>query len=185
MAKHVRDVGSVAHQPAGCHKFTCRISCRNPVARRQSGKLHAAGSEERIGSDEKAIGALARKGGKGKAPVKLARSAGASPAQVRPSKPPGSECCVRRQQCRTRSVHSGCVGCVIEPRNTLFAGAEVVLCCRTPHGPYRYARYCLPCRGRRAHHAQKDRVGTWEILRLTACPRGLAARIGKARSHSR
>src|SRR6202048_2912654 len=59
---------------------------------------------------------------KGKAPAKLARSAGASPAQVRPSKPPGSECCVRRQQCRTRSVHSGCVGCVIEPRNTLFAG---------------------------------------------------------------
>src|ERR1700720_4260262 len=60
--------------------------------------------------------------GKGKAPAKLARSAGASPAQVRPSKPPGSECCVRRQQCRTRSVHSGCVGCVMEPRNTLFAG---------------------------------------------------------------
>jgi len=63
-----------------------------------------------------------RRMGKGKAPAKLARSAGASPAQVRPSKPPGSECCVRRQQCRTRSVHSGCVGCVIEPRNTLFAG---------------------------------------------------------------
>jgi len=35
--------------------------------------------------------------GKGKAPAKLARSAGASPAQVRPSKPPGSECCVKRQ----------------------------------------------------------------------------------------
>jgi len=32
---------------------------------------------------------------------------------------------------------------------------------------------------------KKDRVGTWEILRLTACPRGLAARIGKARSRSR
>jgi hypothetical protein len=59
---------------------------------------------------------------KGRRQAKLARSAGASPAQVRPSKPPGSECCVRRQQCRTRSVHSGCVGCVIEPRNTLFAG---------------------------------------------------------------
>src|SRR6202048_1222806 len=59
--------------------------------------------------------------GKGRAPAKRARSAGASPAQVRPSKPPGSECCVRRQQCRTRSVHSGYVGCVIEPRNSLFA----------------------------------------------------------------
>src|ERR1700736_6111378 len=63
--------------------------------------------------------------GKGKAPAKLARSAGASPAQVRPSKPPGSECCVRRQQCRTRSVHSGCVGCVIEPRNTLAWGRRL------------------------------------------------------------
>src|SRR5947199_10742112 len=59
---------------------------------------------------------------KGRRQAKLARSAGASPAQVRLSTPPGSECCVRRQQCRTRSVHSGCVGCVIEPRNTLFAG---------------------------------------------------------------
>ena len=44
-----------------------------------------------------------------KAPAKLARSAGVSPAQVRPSKPPGSECCVRRRRRRTRSVHSGCV----------------------------------------------------------------------------
>jgi hypothetical protein len=58
----------------------------------------------------------------GRRQAKLARSAGASPVQVRPSKPPGSECCVRRQQCRTRSVHSRCVGCVIEPRNTLVAG---------------------------------------------------------------
>src|SRR5712691_8593459 len=24
-----------------------------------------------------------------------------------------------------------------------------------------------PCRGRRAHHAQKDRVGTWDVPRLT------------------
>jgi hypothetical protein len=59
--------------------------------------------------------------------AKLARSAGASPAQVRPSKSPGSECCVRRRQRRTRSVHSGCVGCVIEPRNDEFAGAETVV----------------------------------------------------------
>src|ERR1700730_11516337 len=49
-----------------------------------------------------------------KAPAKLARSAGVSPAQVRPSKPPGSECCVRRLRRRTRSVHSGCGGWGIE-----------------------------------------------------------------------
>src|SRR6202023_2378088 len=63
----------------------------------------------------------------GRRQQKLARSAGVSPAQVRPSKPPGSECCVRRRRRRTRSVHSGCVGCVIEPRNDEFAGAETVL----------------------------------------------------------
>jgi hypothetical protein len=51
-------------------------------------------------------------------------SAGASPAQVRPSKPPGSECCVRRRRRRTRSVHSGCGGCGSEPRNDELAGAE-------------------------------------------------------------
>ena len=57
---------------------------------------------------------------------KLARSAGASPAQVGLSKPPGGECCVRRQRCRTRSVHSCCVGCGSEPRNDELAGAETV-----------------------------------------------------------
>jgi hypothetical protein len=49
--------------------------------------------------------------------AKLARSVGESPTQVRPSRRPGSECCVSRRRRRPRSVHSGCVGCVIEPRN--------------------------------------------------------------------
>src|SRR5262249_31550817 len=35
----------------------------------------------------------------------------------------------------------------------------------TQHGQGRYARLCPPCRGRRAHHGQKDRVGTWEVPR--------------------
>src|SRR5712671_5804649 len=62
-----------------------------------------------------------------KAPAKLVRSAGASPARVRPSEPPGSECCVSRRRRRPRSVHSGCVECVIEPRNGFIAGAETVV----------------------------------------------------------
>ena len=70
---------------------------------------------------------LLRRVGQGSA-RKLARSAGESPAQVRRSEPPGSECCASRRQRRPRSVHSGCVGCVIEPRNDLIAGAEAVLC---------------------------------------------------------
>jgi hypothetical protein len=70
--------------------------------------------------------------------------AGASPAQVGPSKPPGSECCVRRRQRRTRSIHSGCVGCVIEPRNDETAGAEAVTYGRTQYVQCRYARHCRP-----------------------------------------
>ena len=66
LTKRVCEVGSVAHQPAGCDVLTLRISRRNPVARRQGGKLHAAAVEECVGSDEEGIGALARKGGKGR-----------------------------------------------------------------------------------------------------------------------
>src|SRR5258707_13737042 len=58
--------------------------------------------------------------------AKLARSVGESPTQVMPSRQPGSECCVNRRRRRPRSVHSGCVGCVIEPRNGYVAGAETV-----------------------------------------------------------
>src|SRR6516162_10993114 len=48
------------------------------------------------------------------------------------------------------------------------------------HGQGRQARPCPPCRGRRADHAQKDRVGTWEIPRSArAVP--LLVRIGKGK----
>jgi hypothetical protein len=75
---------------------------------------------------------------------KLARSAGASPAQVRPSKPPGSECCVRRRRRRTRSVHSGCVGCGSEPRNDELAGAETVFMVERNMCNAVIARHCGP-----------------------------------------
>jgi hypothetical protein len=97
---------------------------------------------------------------------RLARSAGESPAQVRLSGPPGGECCVSRRQRRPRSVHNCCTGCVIEPRNVLIAGGGDFLNGRTQHEQDRYARSCSPCRGRRAHHEQKDRVGNWEVPRL-------------------
>ena len=71
-----------------------------------------------------------------------------------------------RRQRRPRSVHSCCEGCVIEPRNILVAGGGDFLNGRTQHGQDRYARSCSPCRGRRAHHAQKDRVGNWDIPHL-------------------
>jgi hypothetical protein len=48
--------GTLAHQPAGCDNITIPISRRNPVARRQDGKLPAAAGEESIGSDEEGVG---------------------------------------------------------------------------------------------------------------------------------
>src|ERR1700691_6219218 len=45
----------------------------------------------------------------------------------------------------------------------------------------RDARYGLPCRGRRAHHARKDRVGNWDIPRLAdgkMPPRSASGRRG-------
>ena len=66
LTKRVGEVGSVAHQPAGCHIITQRISCWNAVARRQGGKLHGAAGEECIAGDEEGIGTLTFKGGKGR-----------------------------------------------------------------------------------------------------------------------
>jgi len=63
LTKHVSEIGSVAHQPAGFHMFTKGISRGNPVARRQDGKLHVAGTKKRIGGNEESIGAIALKCG--------------------------------------------------------------------------------------------------------------------------
>ena len=112
-------------------------------------------------------------------------SAGASPAQVGPSKPPGSECCVRRRRRRTRSVHSGCVGCVIEPRNDEIAGAEAVTYGRTQHVQCRYARHCRPAGVE--EHITRERIafGSWEVLCLAKVLLCTGVRIGKAMSRSR
>ena len=82
LTKHVREVGSIAHQPAGCHMVTDRINRRNPVVRRQGGKLHSAADEESVASDEEGIGALARKGGKGR--VDLADRTGVEDLDLQP-----------------------------------------------------------------------------------------------------
>src|SRR5262249_59238866 len=60
LTKDIREVGSVTHQPADFHRLTDRISRWNPVARRQSGKLHEATAQEGIASHEANIEALAR-----------------------------------------------------------------------------------------------------------------------------
>src|SRR5262245_52043412 len=66
LTTRLREVGSVAHQPAGFDKLNLCTTRWNPVARRQDGKLHTAIDEETIAGEEQGIGALARKGGKGR-----------------------------------------------------------------------------------------------------------------------
>jgi hypothetical protein len=71
---------------------------------------------------------------------------------------------VRRSQGRTRSVHSCCVGCVIEPRNALVAGGGDCPNGRTPHVQYRYARYCRPAGVEELREAAMDialSLGQW------------------------
>src|SRR6266566_5934961 len=119
-----------------------------------------------------------------KAPAKLARSAGVSPAQVRPSKPPGSECCVRRRQRRTRSVHSGCVGCGSEPRNDLLAGAETVFIVERNMSNAVMRGIVVPPGSRATSGAQGARRNLGYLVsgRHLLTP---TVRIGKARSRSR
>src|SRR6516165_10756249 len=74
LTKTVRDVRSVAHQPAGYDEITDRIRRRNTLARRQARNLHAAAGKECVGCDEEGIGALASKAGKGR--IDLATRAG-------------------------------------------------------------------------------------------------------------
>jgi hypothetical protein len=64
--KHVREVGSVAHQSSSLDKFTIRVGRWNLLARCQGGKLAAAIGKECVGTNEEGIGAHAGKRGKGR-----------------------------------------------------------------------------------------------------------------------
>ena len=64
--KTVREVGSVTHQSARFDMLTNPVSCRNPVARRQGGKLDAAAEEECLAANEEGVGVVARERVKGR-----------------------------------------------------------------------------------------------------------------------
>ena len=65
----------------------------------------------------------------------------------------------------------------------LSLGAETVLAVeRNMAAPL--CEVLPPCRGRRAHHVQKERVGNWEIPRLTTGRDADLVRIGKVTSRS-
>jgi hypothetical protein len=78
----VREVGSVAHQSAGFDKLTNPISCRNPVARRQGGKLDSAAEEECLAANEEGVGVVARERVKGR--LDLAAGTGVEDLNLQP-----------------------------------------------------------------------------------------------------
>src|SRR5258708_11539534 len=55
LTPRVREVGSVAHQPAGRDNATLRVRRRNPVACRQGYKLYSADGEVRVWRDAERV----------------------------------------------------------------------------------------------------------------------------------
>ena len=87
----------------------------------------------------------------------------ANPArQSRPAA--GSESCVVVGRPALRSVDSECAGRVIEPRNGVSAGADVVKKTEGSIGAPQMAWRVRSRRGRRAGHVHKGSPGTWEAL---------------------
>src|SRR5262249_56363114 len=106
-------------------------------------------------------------------------------AQVGSSKAAGSEWCVRRQRCRTRSVHSRCVGCGSEPRNDELVGAETVFMVERNMCDAAMRGIVVPPGSRATSRAQGSRRNLGYLV--TGRPRRVrgTVRIGKARSRSR
>src|SRR5262245_15354921 len=63
LTPHDRNIGSIAHQPAGFDLLASAVGRGNPLARRKRRKLDAPTDEERVGRDEQRIGSVAREGG--------------------------------------------------------------------------------------------------------------------------
>src|SRR5262245_58890079 len=63
LTPHVRNIGPIAHQPAGFDLLASGIGRGNPVARRKRRKLNAPADEERVGCDKQGIGPVAHEGG--------------------------------------------------------------------------------------------------------------------------
>src|SRR5882724_10281859 len=158
-------------------RHKCFLSCPGPAsaASEEPGSRGGRSLTSRIGTWVPALG---------RRQDKLARSAGASPAQEGRSGPPDSECCVNRSRDRVRSVHSEYVGCAIEPRNGIEAGAETVETVeRNMSTAAMRGNVALP-----GSKSTSRAQGSRRNLRGPATGRRLmrpAVRIGKARSRSR
>src|SRR5262249_40666358 len=63
LAKHLRTIGRVAHQPTNFDGLAKGIGRGNPVAGRESNKLDTSADEEYVGGDEQGVGSVAHEGG--------------------------------------------------------------------------------------------------------------------------
>ena len=154
-------------------------ACNGPCLRRQTAHLETARERSLLWMRMSVRGPTLRR-----RQAKLARSVGESPTQVMLSRQPGSECCVSRRRRRPRSVHSCCMGCVIEPRNRLLAGAEIVFVIERNRGNAVMRGAARPAGVEEPITCKRIACGTWEVPRLAIGSDALA-RIGKARSRSR
>src|SRR5262249_60151887 len=66
LAVYIKNVRSVAHQPAGFGNFALRKCRRKRMAHRQVGKLHPPAVEEAVARYEEDVGPLAHESGKGR-----------------------------------------------------------------------------------------------------------------------
>src|SRR5262249_27537199 len=62
LTKRIRELGSVAHQPADLGILTLGIGRRNSMAHRLVGNVDAPAGEESSGTDEEGVDLLAHKG---------------------------------------------------------------------------------------------------------------------------
>ena len=82
LTTRIRNVGSVAHQPAGFGIFARRICRGDRVARRQLDQLDTPAGEEGVGADEEGVGPLAHKSCEGR--IDLAAGAGVEDLDLQP-----------------------------------------------------------------------------------------------------
>src|SRR6201993_3786789 len=105
-----------------------------------------------------------------RAPGKLVRSSRWKTGPSKGQRPLGSECCVATGDSGDEAYTAIAWGVGLSLERSISQGPRVFIrskaTCAAP-----LCEVLTPCRGPRAHHVQKDRIGSWEISSLTGNPR--------------